>query len=262
MKIDQIYISKTLEAAFGENFRKKWNLSKYDNPNLPSVFLGLYTQDDFETILNHKAKFVLIWGGGDIRDYSLNIVKKLIDSNRGYTCAFPGHFSNVLSDFKIPHRQFYIEIKDYSEFQPVPLGDKIYVYRGWKGNREAYFKWKETVSPLIESFGEDRIIFTHNTDITNLRENFYTNCFVYVKPTPKGGCTTMFELGYMGRKTIGAGEFNLPNFIEYKNSKSLIQLIEKEEKKIGKLDLETPFDLKSKFIDSRWLDLKFWKNHE
>jgi hypothetical protein len=70
----------------------------------------------------------------------------------------------------------------------------------------------------------------------------------------------MFELGYMGRKTIGAGIFNLPNFTNYKNLKNLIHLIEKEEKNIGQINLDIAKNLKKSFIDSSWLDLKFWLN--
>ena len=40
--INQVHISSVLEEYFGEGFRKKWNLSKYHDPNSPSIFLGIF----------------------------------------------------------------------------------------------------------------------------------------------------------------------------------------------------------------------------
>jgi len=260
MIFEQIYVSQTLEKAFGENIRTRWNLNSYSNINSPAIFFGLYKQSDLDVLLNHKGKFLVIWGGGDMRESTLELVKPLINFKQGFTCAFPGEFSNTLKYKKIPHLRFYLEIKDYSKFIPMPLGNKIYIYRGWKGSREEYFKWNEISIPLIKHFGEDRVIYTDNKSVDELINTYYKDCFAYVKPTPRGGCTTMFELGYMGRKTFGAGIFNLPNFTKYKNLENLIQLIEKEEKNIGQTNFDLAKDLKKSFIDSSWLNLKFWLN--
>lgn len=263
MKFSQIYISKTLEGHFGENFINRWNLDKYHDSEKPSVFLGLYHKNDIDTLLNHRGKFLVVWGGGDMGTSNLALVKELILKGLGYTISFPGHFSNSLKGMGIPHASAYFEIKDYSNFKPIKLGDKIYIYKGWRGNRANYFKWEETVKPIVKYFGQDRIIYADNIDdISQLREDVYKKSFVYIKPTPRGGCTTMFELGYMGIRTIGIGKFNLPNYIEYKDTKSLIHLIKKEECRIGKTDLVIPAKLKKIFIDSRWLDLKYWSRYE
>jgi len=257
--ISQVYISPTLEATFGENFRNFWKLKKYSNPTSPAIFFGLYTQADLDVLTVHKSNSIIIWGGGDMRHDSLSYVYNITTNGNGFTLAYPGEFSKILKDYSIPHKLLYLQIKNYSEFASCPLGDKIYVYRGIKGTRSNYFQWDNVITPLIKYFGENKIIYTDNLLIPELMENFYKKSFVYVKPTPKGGCTAMFELGHMGRKTIGIGHSDLPNFIKYKSIPHLIKLIEHESKYIGSIQTNISEETRNIFCGREWLDLNFWK---
>jgi hypothetical protein len=251
-----------LEPTFGESFRKKWNLSKYSDPNAPSIFFGLYKEDDIQTLVQHNSHSIVIWGGADMRPQHLEIVKSLVLSGRCSTVAYPGEFSKILAKHQIPHKSFYFAIKDFSGLSPVPLGDKIYVYRGIKGTRPDYFQWEKVVVPLIDFFGKDRVIFTDNLEFQELVKSFYSKAFIYVKPTPKGGCTSMFELGCMGIKTVGMGHFPLPNFIQYRNLTHLIRIITKESKKIGTIQTGVSNQTFEVLNQSNWLDLDFWKKDE
>lgn len=260
IKFGQVKVSKTLETFFGENFRKRWNLTKYKNPNKPAVFFGLYSEEDIETYLNHKSKSIVIFGGADLKQKTLLEVKKKIKQKKSYTFAYPGEFSKILKENKVPHKIFHLPIKNFSTFELTPLGDKIYVYRGASKTNSEYYKWDEVVKPLIAEFGEEKIIFTTDKSIEDLKENYYNKCFVYVKPTPKGGCTTMFELGMMGRKTIGVGHEKLGNFIEYKDIDDLIRLIKEESKYIGQIRYDVAKKTADSFIGKEWLNLSFWEN--
>jgi hypothetical protein len=83
---------------------------------------------------------------------------------------------------------------------------------------------------------------------------------VYIKPNEKGGCTTMFEMAYMGRKTIGLGFENCEFFSTYKNTNNLIQQIEDESKKIGKINYKTSESIKNTFIsDNSWLYSNYYE---
>lgn len=257
--ITQVYVSPTLETTFGENFRTLWNLQKYHNDRTPAVFLGLYTASDLEKLVSHKSTSIVIWGGADMRSDALITVQKLVRAGKCFTFAYPGEFSNILTSYNIPHKQLYVPIKSYSDFQPSPLGDKIYVYRGVKGTRSNYFKWDDVIQPLINQLGEDRFIYTDNLSVSSLIDDYYKKCFVYIKPTPKGGCTAMFELGHMGRKTIGVGHVGLPNFIEYYKPSQIIKLIEIEAEKIGTLQPEISQNTQDIFTGREWLDFDFWK---
>ena len=64
----------------------------------------------------------------------------------------------------------------------------------------------------------------------------------------------------VGRKTIGKGEVNLPNFIEYSDLNNLIELIVEESKYIGKVREDVANSLKNHFLGNEWLDLNFWND--
>lgn len=259
MRILQAYVSSTLEQTFGENFRHKYGLSKYHDTNAPSVFFGLYRLEDINLLIEHKGFSLIVWGGADMRDSTLEIAKPLIKSNRAATLAFPGEFSNTLTKFSIPHKSLYFAIKDYSSLLPTALGDKIYVYRGIKGSRAKYFQWDSVISPLIDQFGEDKVIFTENLGFDELVKSYYSKAFIYVKPTPKGGCTSMIELGCMGIRTVGSGHSTFPSFITYKNLSHLFRIIENESKKIGQIQRGVSESTFKILDNSDWLNTDFWK---
>jgi hypothetical protein len=259
MRFNQVRVSPTLENTFGKNFRNKWSLQEYTDPSEPAIFFGLYTDSDLQALLNHKNKSLVVWGGADMRDPQLSTVRDLVNSKKCSTLAYPGIFSKTLSKYSIPHKELYIPVKDYSRFKSIPLGDKIYVYKGINGNRSQYFQWEEVIVPVIKHFGESSVIYTNSVSLDSLVEDFYAKSFIYVKPSPKGGCTAMFELGCMGRKTTGQGYHGLSNFITYKNTDHLMKIIGQESKKIGTLQDEVSLNTHSVFVGPDWLNLDFWK---
>jgi hypothetical protein len=257
---NQVYVSNVLEKYFGLNFRNRWNLSKYSDVYSPSVFLGLYEQRDLEIIVKHKGEKILIWGGGDMKTSTLKFISNIQPQHKINTWAYPGDFSDTLSLHNIRHKELYIPLKDYSNFKPVTLGKNIYLYKGVNGNRPDYFKWNEIIDPLIKVFGQDRIIFTNNLPMNELIEKVYKNCFVYIKPTPKGGCTTMFELGHMGIRTIGKNHKDLNIFSHYESVQQLIDLVKQESQYIGIIREDISESIKKSFIGEEWLTLEFWNN--
>jgi len=261
MKISQVYVSKSLESNFGNDFRNHWNLNKYFDSNVPSIFLGVYTDLDRRILTEHQATSIIIFGGSDLTHVkSINLVKSLVDSGKSFTFAYPGHFSKYLYDNKIKHKQLHLAVKDYSSYKPSPLGDKIYVYRGINGGKDDYYRWNDIAPILSDTFGSSSILHTSNQPHESLISNFYEKCFVYIKPNPSGGCTSMFELGMMGRNTIGKGHSNLGNFIEYSNTHELINLIKIESQFAGKVREDVSLNTINSFIGPEWLDLEFWKN--
>ena len=255
---NQVYISRAV-GHFGENYRKKWELQNYNNINSPSIFFGLYFQEDIQTMINHKGPKVITWGGNDMHPQQLNTVKQLLNKQEIYNWAYPGEFSNVLTSYDIPHKKLYIPFKSYSDFTPTPLGENIYVYKGIYGDRPDHYKWNDIIKPLQQVFGEDRVIFSNHLPIEELIEKYYKNCFVYIKPNSKGGCTTMFELAHMGIRTLGKGNEDLDLFTEYKNLDHLLELIMEESKYIGKTRNDISKSTKEIFTGDEWLNLNFWK---
>ena len=130
--------------------------------------------------------------------------------------------------------------------------------------RPDYFKFNEVVSPLVQVFGKDRVKWVIQNEsstlpMNELIEKYYNDCFVFVKPHERGGVTTMYDLAHMGRKTIGKGETNLPNFREYSDIKNLLDLIMEESKFIGQVRNDVATSLNDHFIGDEWLNLNYWK---
>jgi hypothetical protein len=257
----QFYISPALHH-FKKEFQEKWNLKDYYDVNLPSIFFGMYGQEDAEYFLNHRGPKLMIWGGNDMHPPQLNLFKQENNKGNTYTFATPGEMVNTFNEFNINYKIFYLTIKDYSNFTPTPLGENIYVYLGQPNNpRLEYFEYNNVIEPLIYTFGEDRIKWVKDTkplQTVDLINQYYNDCFVYVKPNKRGGNTTMWELAHMGRKTIGKGQQELPNFIEYNDVDHLIDLILQESQHIGQIKEDIASKTKDIFIGEEWLTLEYW----
>lgn len=254
---NQVYISDCL-SHFKEGFINKWGLKEYTNPNKPSIFFGLYSQQDINAFINHKSYKIITLTGNDMHSPQLNLLKNKVDFKKTFCWQAPGIPSDLVSKHGILHKSVYIAIKSYDEFKPTPLGENIYVYRGTHGNRNDYFKWDKIIKPLKEVFGNDRIIHTEFKSSKELIENYYKNCFVYVKPNNLGGATSMWELAHMGRKTLGGGFPDLDYLINYKNIYHLIELIQEEAKYMGTIRKEVSNKAKNTFVGDEWLNLDYW----
>ena len=171
-----------------------------------------------------------------------------------------GWIGEVFRINNLRYKEVIIPLKDFSEFTPTVLGDKIYIYKGIYGDRPDYFKWQKVVEPLQKTFGKDRIIFTNHKPIEQLKEEYYNNCFVYVKPNERGGSTSMWELGHMGRKTITFNQGDVPNVLNYKSFDEIVSHIKNEESKIGTLQNEVSEQTKNIFVGEEWLNLDFYYN--
>lgn len=253
----QVYFSNSIKF-FQEGFMKKWNLKDYTDPNIPAIFLGLYNSTDHHILKNHKSYGIVSLTGSDMVPQNLNFIKHIVDNKKIFCYQAPGFPSDIAKKYSIPHKSLFIAMKDYTAYSSCPLGENIYVYKGIHGNRPDYFKFNGIISSLIKVFGEDRVIFTEFKSSQELIENYYKDCFVYVKPNDLGGATSMFELAHMGRKTLGGGFPNLDYLVNYEDIYHLIDLIQEEAEYIGTLREEVSIQAKNTFIGDEWLNLNYW----
>ena len=258
---NQLYVSRSLNH-FKQGMKEKWNLKNYSNPNKPSIFLGIYNNEDLQFALNHQSYGIVIYGGNDLNPKR---VKKLfsIKKNTFFTFGYAW-----IADFFIKHnikyKQMILPIKKFDDLKPTKLGKNIYVYIGQPNNkRYEYFKFDEVIIPLIENFGENRVIWVKGNSHVNFKslvENYYNDCFIFVKPNIRGGSTTMWELAHMGRKTIAQNQGGATNVLEYRDLNHMIDLIYEESKKIGTVQNEVHDSIKEIFQNNDdWLKLNFWK---
>jgi len=255
--IKQVYFADTLNF-FKEDFLRRWKLKEYNNPNEPSLFVGLYSNKDVDTFTNHKSYKVLYFAGNDLQPPQLKIASQTPHTSCiGYGADW---LYKTLDSYNIPYTKTRILLKSFDDFIPTPLGENIYVYKGLNGNRPDHYKWKEIVQPLQQVFGEDRIIFSQNLPLKELQEKYYNDCFVYIRPNPMGGGTAMFELGHMGRRTITNHHSDFSMCSGYKNINEMLDLIMEESKKIGTIQPQIAKELKSMFDHKGdWLNLNHYK---
>tara|TARA_Y100000996_G_scaffold224570_1_gene176668 strand:- start:2325 stop:3122 length:798 start_codon:yes stop_codon:yes gene_type:complete len=257
----QIQVSTSL-THFKKGIKKKWDLNDYYDHKSPAIFFGIYNDLDLSNILNHDSYAIIIFGGNDLNSERILKIFNSKNKNRIFTFGY-AWLNHFFQKYKIPYKEMILPIKDFSNLNPTKLGKNIYVYLGQPNNRRYnYFKFDEIIIPLIDNFGEKRVIWVkENYPITykKLIKNYYNNSFVFIKPNERGGSTTMWELAHMGRKTIAQNQGGAPNVIEYKNLNHLIDLTYEESEKIGTIQEKVYSDIKNIFQESsNWLDLKFW----
>ena len=232
----QLHVSNTIRF-FGDGFAGRWHLSPYTNSNDAAVFLGLYDYADIIQAQNHKGFKVLVFTGADLVNY---------ESLKHFNC---------ISD-QYDWGKGIIEIKDYSSFTPVKLGDKVYVYSSI-ATPHFHSKFRmDMVEELKGWYGADNfIIGYHGMGINDLRDNVYSKAFVNLQLNPNAGFTTANEMQRMGRQSVS--NYKAPFCLPFQSVSDILKHIELESKKIGTVQYlrQAP----NLITDNRWMDKAFWK---
>jgi predicted O-methyltransferase YrrM len=249
-KIEQLHISPEL-IFFKENFLKKYKLLEYKDKEKPTLFFGLYNHGDL--IDDHKGlKFLLPSSPKDIpkiKNYE----------NTFFICS---------DDYKLPQnvkrKSLTPQIKDYTIFNPTPLGNKVYLYSGFQNG------WNLNNINLIneiqkridyEIITTSHLNLTDYYDIDYLKTNYYDESFINLNLTDFHGLSTVIEMGLMGRKTIIKNNYintiqriDFPNFIYYETIDDIVKIINEESKKIGTIQPS----INAHNVGDEWLNLNFW----
>jgi len=247
MRINQAVVANNIDF-FKENFMNRWGFVEYTDPNKPCVFFGASESEDLIQ-KNNSVKVVLPVSPSDFLDFNTITNRKNL-----YLISPP---SDSIPQ-EVIHKDLIVEIKDYSKFNPTPLGDKIYAYTGFKNG---WFPNDISKLEEIQNHIDYEIITTsHNDksdlyDINYLKENYYDKCFLNLNFSNNHGMTTVRELGLMGRMTIMSGEYyNYPCLIRCKDNDDIIRIINEEASKIGTLQNS----INSHNIGEEWIDTEFW----
>ena len=277
---NHIIISPYLKI-FGKDMAIRWNLNILDinsvrsNPYLPAIVLGMHRHKvkAYNELLElHKGPMIIFFGGGgDLVTENLEWLKKKKKEKTIFFFAKSIPVINALKKYGFEFKEQYVPFKDYSPYKPVPLGKKIYCHVGLPTHPQALKRlgWETMVKPLIKRYGNDVLYVPKGGRRRNQSEmiNIYKQCCVYVKPVAMGGSTTMWEMAYMGRKTISHGMVNLPHIIQGppnikhgKNLNKLYALIDIERAKEGMIQLDVSQSVHREHISSEeWLNLSYWK---
>lgn len=230
MNIEQYVINQQI-SFFEETFKKKWRLKPYHSTSQPLIFFGFQGLEHFYE--NHKGfKVVLPSTPHDLPNFkNLKSVENTILIVE----------TSTPPDYYIPDKVVVLEviipIKDYSSFQPTPLGDSIYLYSGFSNG------WNLNPANLVKSLQSKlhyNIITTNHFDkkdmydIEYLKGEFYDKCFVNLNFTKGHGMTTCREFALMGRKTIAVqNPYRYSCLIECDSEEAIVAAVNKEASKIG-----------------------------
>jgi len=290
---NHIIISPYLKF-FGEQMKDRWGLIEITEKNIhkykdvPAVVLGYHLNKvpSYKNLIDkHVGPQIICWGGGgDLLDPNLYYAKnrKISNSNLNYvknrksltySIGKSNDVKNILTKYNIPFLERYVPYKDYSLYKPTPLGTGIYCHVGWFDHPQARKRlcWETLVKPLIKKYGNDvkYVPFVNGRRFnTNEMINLYDKCCVYMKPKPLGGSTTMWDMAYMGRKTICHNMSDMyhiidgpPNICGGKNLNKLFDLIDIERSKFGTIAHDVAESAFKEHIQTdEWLTLEFWEN--
>ena len=185
--IKQIYISNSL-LHLKTRFLQKYNLQDYHNSKEASIFFGIYTNDDLNSIKHHIHKAYIMPGGSEV-------------SNSQYFKKFT--FLAISKDIKTRLIQYNIfptliklNLVDKSLFKPVQnKGNKIFIYDGIRKKTDnAYIYGKEYYDTVIEKLPQYEYIFSSdlNAPYEKMPE-IYAQCFIGLRLTPHDGNANMVQ---------------------------------------------------------------------
>jgi len=233
-------------AHFEKLFAAKWGMNSYMNCQEPCVFIGLYDDTDFNIIRKHSG-FKVLWQTGtpDVKrnnEYIRALAPDTVFINRFY-CHFP-QGANV--------KNVHIAIKDYSEFTPNIMGDKIYIYLGAGSSRNLYgYRQAEELKKLVKY----DILYGLAGKNIDYKKEYYDKCFANLNLSLSGRCgfTTAFELGYMGRMSLTTSNAQYPML----RRGNMVDMINEESHKIGTIQpsMMDGFQI----TDDRWKKISFWQ---
>ena len=249
MRIKQAYVGA---SYFRSAFLAKWGLKYYYTAREPAVFFGIY-KNQRQKLLNHQSYALAVWAGSDAMQIKPDFASKLRNSPNIRHIAISSFISKDLDIHGIPHTILPITPEDYSLFKPAPLGDCIYMYLLPK---KLKFYGADTLAAIKKELPNIKVITAGVGDHTRLElSKIYKKCFMGVRPVPHDGMSnTVIELGMMGRRCIWNGKS--PNAIPFTNTKSIIDAIKAEHKKIGESNRLLSKKM-STFVDigDSWLDI-------
>jgi len=259
VKIKQCYIPPYMRKKFSYFF-KKYSLSDYQNPRLPSVFFSLWNRG---ALKNHKSFAIIIWRGSEIS----NLGHKLSNFRKKkniYHVAISSYIAKDLEKYGIKYKYIPIVGLDMKYFKPCLLGDEIYTYIPNSFPAKYYSRYGMRIVRSIKKKCKYKININNSPNTFKRKKmiDVYSKCFCGLRMTQHDGLPNqVIEMGLMGRKSFYNGD--IPGSIKWgkNNIDNILENIEKEAEKIGTVNSNYSNTIYNFInISSNWLNIDFWKN--
>lgn len=244
--IKQCHISDSLKH-FKEGFFSRWNLVDYRDTHEPALFVGCYGSD-YITINNHRGFKLILFGGADIPNIlrlKINPYTHIVVDEFTYKHSMSKYYGFVKKFVRVPW-------KDYSEFTPMPLGDKIYCYQSMDSpGCRAKYRY-DILERVIEYFGRERVLIGYQGNtIKTMIDEYYSRSFVNLQLNPIAGFTTTLEMAHMGRLSVS--NYEAPFCWYWETADDVINIITSID------EMRLVADPKGFLHDSSdWLEENYW----
>ena len=242
--IDQIRVAPGL-SFFKNKLLKKYGLREYYDINKPCIFNGVYTMDDYLSVIKHKGHKTIVWCGSDAQALNKTLLEKAGNVRHIAKSKF---VSNTLTKKGIEHILLPITpttpVKNYKK-----KGENIYFYKGIDRNKYGGV----LVDEIKKRTNYNIIEASHNTFKPDELEKVYESCFIGLRLTKHEGLpNTVLEMGLMGRKCLHNG--NTPNSLNYESVDDIIKHIDNEYSKRNENSEKVVDDVYDFLnIDKEWL---------
>lgn len=247
MRITQCHISPSL-SLFKRGFLSRWNLSDYESPFQPTLFVGCYHYaGDILKINSHRGLKLILFGGADIPNIQRLDLRglHLVVDQQTYA------LSPLLHRIKV--KQFLrIAFKDYSDLKQMPLGDKIYCYQAGESEAHQNKYRRAMLQQVIDHYGSDQVLVgIQGHAMDEVVSKFYQPSFINLQFNPLAGFTTAIEMAHMGRLTVS--NHKAPFCLPFETIDDVIKHIDTV--RTNRLTADA-----SGFLHESddWLDTEFW----
>ena len=230
----QISVSDAVRN-FKTKMVEKYNLNEYLDTNTPTVFFGMYNENDYKKFLRHTGQKIIIWCGTDALNAKKNKhwwdeLKKTVNISMSSfiykSLSFCGIDSNIVP---IVPTKTTLNVK--------PKGDNIYWYYNSDGKRDFY--GGKIINQIKKLTNYNIIEAKFNSFDNDKISEVYESCFLGLRLTNHDGLpNTVVEMGLMGRYCLHNG--NTPNSIQYdsENINDIIKKIDDQFKKKNEVDYD------------------------
>ena len=227
-----IYVSKSLKHL--ENRVKKiYNLKDYCDKNRKTIFFGLYSKKDFDTIKNHKGFKYIIFGGSDFDDKLENLdykINYLLSLKNYKVFAISDNMYNRIKKYNIDCELINFNLVNKNLFKiQSELGKKIYIYDGIRKKPDNSIIYNKKIIDEVKKrlpYYE----YIHSSDLNCSYEKMpeiYKECFIGLRLTKgDGNANTVQEFEAMNIPII----HNYSNYgIKWNNIDDIVKYIIKSD---------------------------------
>lgn len=189
----QLKTSSTI-SFFHETFKSKYNFEEYLDLNKPTIFFGLYSNSDRQSIIAHRG-IKIVWFAG--ADATMFTDPSFLEG--AIVIAESPWIKKDLDKFGVKYEQVSLFMDDIYNWHSEPLGDSLY----WYGAHNSKYG-KKYLADVQRALPDLNIITNDQKTVPrDQMSEVYKQCFACVRPVEHDGMSqTVAEAALMGRMSI------------------------------------------------------------